>query len=444
MLRSKLSITLLCLSSLTAALFVPFNSLASSEARDVKSEIKSLDALNKSARQRAAATPRVALPAETDGAFSGIDSLESGGRVPNYLRALTGLPNLVKPFATASKTYLYGGTIAPEIKMAMGLRIAQLHGSAYVATHMQRLLRATPRGAQMLEKIRDEKLDQLSAAEALAVRYASLLTMDVHGVSDADFEKVHGVYNDSQIVELTMTTCFFNYFNRYCEALNLPVEAWALDPKIKPQLQTKTSNPLAAARVALISDGEIKAVVAANEAAKTPANNWNIGIANSQRAMMRVPDIQSAWRAAAWRGYNGTEVTIDRNIQLQISFAVSMANGCRYCILHQVLGLRRIGVEPAKLMAMKKNDEALTPREKIAVTFARKLTRDVTSITGADYATLKAEFQERGALEVLLQTCNFAYMNRFTDGLRLPSEDEAVRVYQETYGSDFQANSNLN
>jgi alkylhydroperoxidase family enzyme len=121
-----------------------------------------------------------------------------------------------------------------------------------------------------------------------------------------------------------------------------------------------------------------------------------------------------------------------------------MANGCRYCTLHQVLGLRRIGVEPAKLMAMKKNDDALTPREKIAVTFARKLTREVTSITDADYAALKAEFQERGALEVLLQTCNFAYMNRFTDGLRLPSEDEAIRVYQETYGGDFQANRNLN
>ena len=29
-------------------------------------------------------------------------------------------------------------------------------------------------------------------------------------------------------------------------------------------------------------------------------------------------------------------------------------------------------------------------------------------------------------------------MNRFTDGLRLPSEDEAIRVYQETYGHPYQ------
>lgn len=28
----------------------------------------------------------------------------------------------------------------------------------------------------------------------------------------------------------------------------------------------------------------------------------------------------------------------------------------------------------------------------------------------------------------------FSFMNRFTDGLRLPSEDEAVKTYQEVYG----------
>ena len=39
------------------------------------------------------------------------------------------------------------------------------------------------------------------------------------------------------------------------------------------------------------------------------------------------------------------------------------------------------------------------------------------------------EFQGQGALEILLQTCNFSFMNRFTDGLHLPSEDEAIKVH---------------
>ena len=116
-----------------------------------------------------------------------------------------------------------------------------------------------------------------------------------------------------------------------------------------------------------------------------------------------------------------------------------MANGCRYCTLHQVLGLHRLGVDPTKLMSMRKSDEMLTPRELTAVLFARKLTRAPASVTDADYDKLRQEFGEDGALDVVLQTCTFAYMNRFTDGLRLPSEDEAIRVYREVYGSDWKA-----
>jgi alkylhydroperoxidase family enzyme len=102
-----------------------------------------------------------------------------------------------------------------------------------------------------------------------------------------------------------------------------------------------------------------------------------------------------------------------------------------------VLFLRRLGVDPTKLLAMEKDDTALTPREKTAVVFARKLTATPWAMTDADYAVLKHEFQEQGALEVLLQTCNFNFMNRFTDGLNLPSEDDAIQTYREVYGHDF-------
>jgi alkylhydroperoxidase family enzyme len=103
-----------------------------------------------------------------------------------------------------------------------------------------------------------------------------------------------------------------------------------------------------------------------------------------------------------------------------------------------VLGLRRLGVDPAKLVAMAKDDSALTPRELTAVAFARKITREPAKLTKEEYAALVSEFKEQGALEVLLQSCNFAYMNRFTDGLRLPSEDEAIKTYLETYGGSFE------
>jgi AhpD family alkylhydroperoxidase len=153
------------------------------------------------------------------------------------------------------------------------------------------------------------------------------------------------------------------------------------------------------------------------------------------RAMYLSPAAASAWQAYGTAA--GQYADVDRTLKLHISFAVSMANGCRYCTLHQVLGLRRQGVDIVKLQSMQKDDNQLSPRELTAVQFARKLTANPAGITDADYDKLKATFGEQGAMEVVMQTCNFAYMNRFTDNLRLPSEDEAVSMYYETYGRNY-------
>lgn len=397
--------------------------------------LATLSNIDSKMQAKAAAHARVALPDE--GALKEIDAKEllEDGRVPNYLRALSAYPGGATAFAHLFKTVLYSGELEPEVKIAMGLRIAQVYGAPYVAAHAERLLRATARGQALLTAIRSENLDSISPADRLALKYADWLTPDVHGVSDDDFRTVRGYFNDSQVVELTLTVCFFNYFTRMTEGFNLPVESWALGSVAK--LQPPPADP-PIARVGLITDAEMQGTREMQEALnnpKNPASSWRIGFANSMRAMLRSPEI-----AGAWRDYGSAvrqSAAIDREIQLQVSFAVSMANGCRYCTLHQVLGLHRLGVSVSKLMAMKKDDNALTPRERTAVLFARKLTRDPVSVTDADYATLRTEFNDRGASDIVLQTCAFAFMNRFTDGLRLPSEDEAVRVYREVYGSDW-------
>jgi AhpD family alkylhydroperoxidase len=392
------------------------------------------DALLKSARARVGVAARA--PLAPAGSLTAEQRL-GGAEAPAYVRALGQMPHAMGPMADLARTMLYEGALPMEVKAAMGLRTAQVNRSPYVAAHMVRLLRSSERGKELLNALQPAapRLDSLDTPSRIALAYAEALTRSVHGVTDEDFAATRAVYDDAEIVELTLLTCFFNYFTRYAEALRLPVEPWTLD-SAGPAAPSRSRD--GKARVALISDAEMAATAEAVEAAKdraTQARGLGLGIANSQRAMLRSPVVSRAWRAY------GTAVRSDeavgRDIKLQVSFAVSVANECRYCTLHQVLGLRRLGVDPAKLVAMKKDDSALTPREAVAVRFARKLTNAPDSITDADYAALKAEFGERGALEVLLQTCGFAFMNRFTDGLLLPSEDEAIRVYQETYGSSW-------
>jgi AhpD family alkylhydroperoxidase len=390
-----------------------------------------LSDLEKMAREKMKAKARVALAEVKE--IKNADALETAN-VPNYIKALAQNTKAAPQFATLVQTFLFGGSVSPETKMAMGLKIAQIYNSGYLFAQTNRWLRATDKGQNLLKSWEDKK--SFTEAEKNALEYAEKLTNDIHGVTDEDFAKTRGFYNDSQVIELTMTVCFFNHFVRFVEATNLPVEDWVLNdksPKIADSIN-KTISPMA--RVALVSDVEMTQTQTILESAKQtqtlPQQGLGLGIANSQRAFLRVPALGQAWRDFGFQ--NRQSWTIDRNIQLQISFAVSMANGCRYCTLHQVLGLRRLGVDPKKLLAMKKDDSDLTPRELTAVEFARKLTAQPNSVTDADFEKLKKEFGEQGAVEVVLQTGAFAFMNRFTDGLRLPSEDEAVKTYQETYG----------
>jgi alkylhydroperoxidase family enzyme len=118
--------------------------------------------------------------------------------------------------------------------------------------------------------------------------------------------------------------------------------------------------------------------------------------------------------------------------------AVSTANGCRYCTLHVLLGLKRAGVDPSKLFAMKTDDAVLSSDERAVVEFARKLTRNPGSISDQDYGEITGAFGEKGAADIVLQTAYFAFMNRFNDAMKTPSEDLAIQNYREIYGSDWQ------
>jgi len=352
------------------------------------------------------------------------DSLESAGRVPDYLRAVAGAnPDAAATLAKLVRTVLFGGTLPASLKLAMGVQIARQLRTSYALGHLERLAKAvgTPDDPRT----------------PMAVRYGLDLTRDIYGVNDDAFAQVASRFNDAQVVELTMATCFFNYFLRMTAGLGVEREPWLATSS--PRIPRRQENPYASARVCLSSDDELKMAAPILERwgpGGAGSASLGVGIPNSIRAMVRVPDIYDAW-LGRWQAANARPALVPRSTLLQVSLAVSTINGCRYCVLHQVSGLRRQGVDVRKLTSLQKDDSALTVDEKAAVDFARKLTKDPAGVTESDRTALQARFPGPAAFEVLQQTCRFAFMNRFTDGLRLPSEDEAIHVYRETYGRDY-------
>lgn len=357
-----------------------------------------------------------ALPETIELAFEPLEE----GRYPNYLRAWSSIPGGPEAMADLCATFLYGGSLDAEKKMAMGLAIALEEKSDYTAAHMSRLLGATASGRKLMRAVHDDEvLSDLSRRERLAIRYARSLTYEVSGFGDERFRELRSWFQEPEIIELTMVASFFSYFNRTVEPLNLPIEQWATYPAEKRFLPDRTSRR-PEARVALLSDDEIRLLAdrVQEDAPTSPMTGEQI--ANSMRAMSRVPDMRVAWMElfAVWRDRS----VIGEAMQHYISNEVSYFNDCHYCKTHQVQKLFNTGVSIDHIARAVDNPESLPDAERLAVSVAREITRDPTAMTDARYAELTELFGELGAFEVLQVIARFNFMNRFTSGLGLPAE----------------------
>lgn len=62
-----------------------------------------------------------------------------------------------------------------------------------------------------------------SAGERAALAFADAMTPTGGVVTDAIFDELSAHWDAAQIVELTSVIALFNYFNRFAEALHVPV-----------------------------------------------------------------------------------------------------------------------------------------------------------------------------------------------------------------------------
>lgn len=66
-------------------------------------------------------------------------------------------------------------------------------------------------------------LAELGDADAAAIRYAEMMTPTGSTVDDVVYDGVARHWAPEQVVEITAVIALFNYFNRFAEALHVPV-----------------------------------------------------------------------------------------------------------------------------------------------------------------------------------------------------------------------------
>ncbi|MFT7475590.1 MAG: hypothetical protein ACI81L_002529 [Verrucomicrobiales bacterium] len=78
--------------------------------------------------------------------------------------------------------------------------------------------------------------DLLSDREKVAVLWAEHVTLNTARSEDEVYEKVAAHFNEAEIVDLTLMSCFFNFFNRFVDSLKVPIELPKEVDKIKSSL----------------------------------------------------------------------------------------------------------------------------------------------------------------------------------------------------------------
>jgi len=82
----------------------------------------------------------------------------------------------------------------------------------------------------------------LSEREKAAILWAEHVTKNTARSRDDVFERVRSIFDEQEIVELTMICGLFNFRNRYMDSLHIPLEPMEEVDKIKTSGRLNTDN----------------------------------------------------------------------------------------------------------------------------------------------------------------------------------------------------------
>ena len=168
------------------------------------------------------------------------------------------------------------------------------------------------------------------------------------------------------------------------------------------------------ARISLISmelaNAEVKEIYEKNLRGKP---------GNAQKALAHRPEMLKNFLSF----YASVGRSLERKLYELIYIRVSLINGCHYCTQHHLASSKRVGLTAEDWAALKARDYSrYSEKERAALTYVEKLTREPHDISDSDFAPLKKEFSDAEIVDIHLLTGLANLTNRFTDPLGLEVE----------------------
>lgn len=152
------------------------------------------------------------------------------GRVANALRvaahspkAAQGLVGFMIPALRAEVTR----NLTVNIKVLTILKTSMLNSCAYCIGHNTALCKSVGYSDDQIEALEGDYQsgDAFTAEEKAAIAWAECLTLRTYRENPQVMEELKRHFNEAQIVEITMVSGFFNFWNRFTDGLQVDIEA---------------------------------------------------------------------------------------------------------------------------------------------------------------------------------------------------------------------------
>ena len=152
------------------------------------------------------------------------------GRVANALRVAAHSPKIAQPllgFMIPTLREEVTGNLSIGIKALAILKTSMLNGCAYCIGHNTQLGRAVGYSDEQIAALGGDyqNSDQFTADERAAIAWAECLTLRTYRENPQVMQELKRHFNEAQIVEITMVSGFFNFWNRFTDGLQVDIEA---------------------------------------------------------------------------------------------------------------------------------------------------------------------------------------------------------------------------
>ena len=172
-------------------------------------------------------TARVPLPAPDQGApevqrlFDAF--MRERGNVPNLFRAASLRPPIVLTLFAHLRAVTGPGEVPVLLKELLTVRVSQLNKCSYCLASHTALSRKYGASDVQISALERGGYEPFEPSWRAAFAFADAMNPTGGDVSDEIYAELARWWTPPQIVEITSVIGFFNYFNRFAEALRIPV-----------------------------------------------------------------------------------------------------------------------------------------------------------------------------------------------------------------------------